>query len=67
MKKKIVIIDNVSKKNAYLSLELYSILKQCLGENPVSYNSLKIQLLTIQIRSNKRQVAFNILFKSTEG
>lgn len=54
-------------KKAYLSLELYSILNRCLGENPVSYNSLKIQLLTIQIRSNKRPVAFNILFNSTEG
>ena len=57
----------MSHKKTYLSLELYSILKQWLGENPVSYNSLKIQLLTIQIRSNQRQVAFNILFKSTEG
>lgn len=57
----------MSHKKAYLSLELYSILNQCLGENPVSYNSLKIQLLTIQIRSNKRPVAFNILFNSTEG
>ena len=37
----------MSHKKAYLSLEPYSILKQWLGENPVSYNSLKIQLLTI--------------------